>query len=439
LVEEFARGKKFLIFTGLAPEQHTTAQSQRDEFARQLSQQTGLPEVRADDWSKLFQLLAEKVKKGRIIILFDEISWMGSKDPDFLGKLKNIWDLEFKKNPQLILILCGSVSSWIEKNILSSKGFFGRISLTITLEELSLENCDALLQAVGFKRSPLERFMLLGVTGGIPWYIESVYPSYSANENIKKLCFEKDGLLVDEFKYIFNDLFGRRGEICRKIVEHLAQGATEYQDIVTALNYYSSGSLSEYLDDLVTSGFIGRDFTWSLKTGKDTNLSKFRLKDNYLRFYLKYIAPRLNKIKKGQYSESSILSLPNWDGMMGLQFENLVLNNRHLVFKSLGLKPEEIIADNPFFQHKTTRQKGCQIDYLIQTKHNTLFACEIKFSKKEIDISVVNDMKEKLSNISLPKGYVCLPVLIHVNGAKNEIKQTDYFYKDINFSNFLKQ
>jgi hypothetical protein len=25
---------------------------------------------------------------------------MGSKDPNFLGKLKNAWDLEFKNNPQ---------------------------------------------------------------------------------------------------------------------------------------------------------------------------------------------------------------------------------------------------------------------------------------------------------------------------------------------------
>jgi hypothetical protein len=47
----------------------------------------------------------------------------------FLGKLKNAWDLEFKKNPKLILVLCGSVSTWIEQNIIKNTGFFGRISL----------------------------------------------------------------------------------------------------------------------------------------------------------------------------------------------------------------------------------------------------------------------------------------------------------------------
>lgn len=52
----------------------------------------------------------------------------------FLGKLKTAWDLEFKRNAQLVLVLCGSVSIWIEKNILRHTGFLGRISLTLTIK-----------------------------------------------------------------------------------------------------------------------------------------------------------------------------------------------------------------------------------------------------------------------------------------------------------------
>ena len=119
LIEEFAKNYVFFQFSGLPPTPRTTLESEHREFARQLSIQTGLPEIYADDWSKLFILLSDKAQSGRIVILFDEISWMGSKDPDFLGKLKNAWDLYLKKNPELMLVLCGSVSSWIEKNILS--------------------------------------------------------------------------------------------------------------------------------------------------------------------------------------------------------------------------------------------------------------------------------------------------------------------------------
>ena len=64
---------------------------------------------------------------------------MGSEDQDFLGQLKTAWDLHFSDNPDLIMILCGSVSSWIEENILQSTGFVGRISLNMVLDELSIK------------------------------------------------------------------------------------------------------------------------------------------------------------------------------------------------------------------------------------------------------------------------------------------------------------
>lgn len=70
LIEEFARGQPFLRFVGLAPSPGVTAQAQRDEFSRLLSQQTALPEIKVDDWAKLFALLAEKIKQGRFVILY---------------------------------------------------------------------------------------------------------------------------------------------------------------------------------------------------------------------------------------------------------------------------------------------------------------------------------------------------------------------------------
>ncbi|MCX7114612.1 MAG: ATP-binding protein [Gammaproteobacteria bacterium] len=436
LVEEFAKNKSYYVFSGLAPNEQTSADMQRDHFARQLAAQTNLPEIKADDWSKLFLLLADQLKLQPAIVLFDEISWMGSKDPTFLGKLKDAWDLYFKKNPSLILILCGSVSVWIEKNIISSTGFFGRISLKMTLRELLLNECHELLQKIGFKRSLTETFQLLSLTGGIPWYIELINPAYSAEENIKQLCFRKDGILVDEFKFIFHDLFGRRGEICKKIVEYLAEGPAEYSDIVTALHYHNSGSLSEYLNDLLTSGFISRDYTWALKNGKDSRLSHFRLSDNYLRFYLKYIAPRLTKIDKNQFSQTSLTSLTNWSSIAGLQFENMILNNRHTIYDLLGLKEDEILTDNPYFQTKTTKQQGCQIDYLIQTRYNTLFVCEIKFLKQPVDLSIIQELKDKIAKLVLPRGYACLPVLIHVNGVSDEVCDSGYFFRMIDFGQF---
>ena len=75
-------------------------------------------------------------------MVLDEITWMGSQDPTFLPKLKTAWDRYFKQNPQFVMILSGSNSAWISKNILSSTGFFGRVSLRLLLEELTLPECN---------------------------------------------------------------------------------------------------------------------------------------------------------------------------------------------------------------------------------------------------------------------------------------------------------
>ena len=71
LVEEFAKGHRFLEFAGIAPVKGITEQSQRDVFASRLGYYIGFPSIRSNDWSDLFQMLAENVKTGRVIILLD--------------------------------------------------------------------------------------------------------------------------------------------------------------------------------------------------------------------------------------------------------------------------------------------------------------------------------------------------------------------------------
>jgi len=437
LVEHFAKGHRFYKFTGLAPVDGITAQDQRNEFARLLREQFGIPQVATDDWGQLFTFLAREVKTGRIILFFDEISWMASDDNTFLAKLKNVWEDHFMKNPKLIFILCSSVSVWIEENIISSTAFFGRISWTLSLDPLPLADCNRMLDFQGFKSSSYEKFKILSVTGGIPWYIEQMQGQFTADENIKRQCFTRGGILVDEFEMIFHELFEKRDALYKKIIISLANGPRTFDEIATEINYPKSGRLSEYLTHLIDSGFLSRDHTWSLKTGKSLDLFVYRLSDNYIRFYLKYINPKMVQIEAKQIAKISLSSLPGWESIMGLQFENLVINNRHEIYKLLNINPGDVVYDNPFFQKKTLRQKGCQIDFLIQTKHKTLYVFEIKFSKNTLKRDVIDEVKEKISRISTPRGVAVLPILVHVNDVADSVIEEDYFYSVINFSNFL--
>jgi uncharacterized protein len=271
LVEEFSSSfTRQYFFAGLAPrspeemkekDDPEIAQRQRDAFADRMYT-LGIPCSRRDEWGSLFLDVAKHCRKGRTIVFLDEITWMGMGDTSFLGKLKTTWDLDFSKNSQLVLVLAGSNSAWIERNILASSGFVGRISWRIELKELPLHVCNQFWGAQGTSLAPYEKFKVLSVTGGIPRYLEEIRPAFTAEQNIQRLCFQPEGLLFNEFNDIFADIFGKRTQRYEYLVKNLVDGPASLEKIAKSIGRDSGGDLSEILEELTESGILSRDFTW---------------------------------------------------------------------------------------------------------------------------------------------------------------------------------
>jgi hypothetical protein len=306
LVQQFAKGKKLISLSGLPPAPGITQQKQRDEFGDQLCIQLGLPRVSFSTWSDAFRFLGSQIQNAGIIVLLDEISWLGSLDPSFLGSLKTWWDQEASKKQELILILCGSISTWIEKNILRSTGFFGRIALIIHLKPLSLQESISFLRKKGFSGSIYEVLKILSVTGGIPWYLDLIDPKVSADQNIYELCFEPASQLINEFQTIFHDLFDRKGDSYRKILQSLIDGMKTRKQMRSFLKLEEGGTSSEYLKNLVAAGFISEHYQWSLKKSSLGKQKLYRLSDCFLRFQLKYVKPNRELIEQGSYRKAAM-------------------------------------------------------------------------------------------------------------------------------------
>ncbi len=437
-ISEFGEKYKFYSFVGLPPSKAKTAQAQRTFFAKRLSQQFSMPMPPHDDWADLFWYLADRIKRGgRIVLLLDELSWMAKGDADFLGKLKTAWDEQFKKNAKLILVLCSSISLWTEENIIKSTGYMGRPSLHLHLTELPLPLCNAFWGKYSKRISAFEKLKFLSVSGGVPRYLEEIKPKLSASENIKQLCFDRRGILYQEFDNIFSDLFKAHSARYQKIVTALASGNKEYKEICQAIDTEPNSVISSYLEELEKAGFISRDYSWNLKSSKRSAISRFRLSDNYLRFYLKAILPNQDRILSDEYVDASIDNLPAWDTIIGLQFENLVLNNRKGIKKILNIQPGDTLVDGSYYQRKTTKHPACQIDYMIQTKFNTIYICEVKFRKNKIDRKVIAECEQKIKALNLPTGFSYRPVLIHVNGVQDSVVDSEFFAAIIDFSEML--
>ena len=93
--------------------------------------------------------------------------------------------------------------------------------------------------------------------------------------------------------------------------------------------------------------------------------------------------------------------------------------------------------EGPFFQSPTTKQPGCQIDYMIQTRFHSLYVCEIKFSKNPVGKKIIEEMEKKRKNLKVPRNFSIRPVLIHVNGVEEIVVDGRYFDKIVDFGELL--
>jgi AAA+ ATPase superfamily predicted ATPase len=436
LIGEFARlasKQTFWSFAGLAPEDGVSAQAQRDHFGRQIALTLKIPPVTFGDWSDALEHLSLHLKDGDIV-LFDEISWMGSNDPSFIPKLKAWWD---KQTIHLVLVLCGSVSTWIEENILNSTAFFGRVHLTISLEAFSIPESAEFLKKLGMKISHYDTYKVLSTVGGVPWYLEQFISSLTVDENIKRLAFEKNGLLVAEFDRIFHDLFHGKGTAYKKILDCLKDGSKTLSEVRQSIEFAHSGTLSRMMDQLIVAGFVAKNSLWSFKTIKPLKQSLYRISDPYLRFYFKLIEPNLVTIMDNGFDQVPISTIPGFDSHMGFQLEVLLQQNWQLLIQKLGISPVDVVRQGPYRQPKNTSMEGCQIDYLVQTKTNSLYICEFKFKRREIGSEIVTELQEKMSRLKTTKGFAKVAVLFHLGGISNSLATSSFFYRIVDISDFL--
>lgn len=133
------------------------------------------------------------------------------------------------------------------------------------------------------------------------------------------------------------------------------------------------------------------------------------------------------KVKQNAFQEFDITTTKGFDSFMGFQLENLICNNRQSLIEYLRLTEAQIINDGPYYQSKTTAQEGCQIDYLIHTRFNTLYVIEIKFCSGEIKKSVIKDIQTKIDKLNLPNKIVAIPVLLYVDELPHSLSQSEFF------------
>ena len=115
--------------------------------------------------------------------------------------------------------------------------------------------------------------------------------------------------------------------------------------------------------------------------------------------------------------------------------ETLLLQNRSFILDQLDV--QHVVADGSYLQTATANRKGCQIDYLIQTKTNSLLLCEFKFKRRTIGMEIIDEINQKINRLVIPRGIGVVPVLFHSGEVNDRVFESQFFYKTIDLENVI--
>ncbi len=427
LVKQFSLDKPYFLSFEAVENEDTEGQIQH--FTSTLKQQvtdSSLANIRFKQWHDVFTYLTDKVigKEGfnrssekKPVLFLDEFQWMAAGRNRLVSLVKYFWDNHWK-DENLMLILCGSVASFMVKKVLSSQALYGRTNLEIHLRGLLPYEAAQLFMN---KRSPEEVLKYQLLFGGVPKYLEEISLNRSFNWNVNRLCFRKNSLMLKEINRIFYSQF-REIKTYLRIVKLLENGIYSLDEISKKLGIPSGGGLKDYLTNLELAEIIRTYIPYD--KSMRTKLRKYTLSDEFLIFYFKFMEPNLRTIEESSSQRLfEAFSRENFNVWLGFAFERFCVKHAAYLSRLMGFE-DDVLAASPHFERGSRR---FQVDLVYKRMDNVITLCEIKHHNKEISPAVIPGMEQRIEFLEVPRGFTVEKALISLYGPDKALRESGYF------------
>ena len=389
LIKEFLKKKTAFYF--LATEELESQSMKRlAGVVARMTRNSLLQKAVFTDWLDLFQVIADYEPDKKKVLVIDEFPYLVKTNAAFPSILQNAWD-EILKDSNVMLILCGSLLSMMQKHALSHDSpLYGRRSAQIRLKPLSFTDLYA-VQGQPFSQA-VEQY---SVTGGVPKYLEFFEPGEDLYRQIQEVVLSKNGFLYEEPNFLLKDEVQSANSYF-SIIRAIADGNHKLGKIAGALGMETS-SLTPYLSTLIDLDFLKKATPVTEKNPEKSRKGLYFISDNFIRFWFRYVYP--------------------YKGELELDNTQIVLDeiNKDFVEKFVAFAYEDIcrniFADLcrdgtiPFVPSRIGSywlndfDGDTEIDVVaVDHQNKQMFAGECKFHAKPVDAPVYFSLKEKVDN-----------------------------------------
>lgn len=395
-----------------------TQDGPENEQIRNFVRQIGIKENIPTNWNEAFYALEDYLKEQDLsekkVLFFDELPWLAASSEAFLRALSFFWN-NWAADQNLVVVLCGSASSWIIQKVINHKGgLHNRVTRHIRLKPFTLKETEELLRSKTINFTPYQITFLYMALGGVPLYWGEVKDGQSASQNIERICFSESGLLKKEFLNLYPALFEDAHQHI-KVVRALAKTwkGLSQDEIKSKTKIEDEDDLLKILQELEESDFIMSYFPY---TEKEEN-KIYRLIDEYSLLYLKFIE---RKAYQGRKTWSEISKTQKYKIWSGYAYEGICMKHQEQLKRAMDISAYTLAYS--FLKKGTKTEKGFQIDMFFDRSDEVINLFEVKFYKKEFVLTKeyaakLQERKEQFKKLTKTKKQVFL-TLITTYGLK---------------------
>ena len=249
------------------------------------------------DWESAFRSILDlPYGDKKKLVIIDEFPYMCKGEKSIPSILQYLWDVEFKDR-NVMVVLCGSAMSFMEKELLAEKNpLYGRATGIYKMTAMGFYD------AVKFfpNYSDRDKVVAYSILGGIPHYLRQFRPELSLAENIKKNILSKGCVLYSEVDFLLHQEL-RETPIYNSIIEAVALGSTKLNEISQKSLVDDTSKTSVYLKNLIELGIIEREFSVDSKIKEKANANRgmYRLTDNFFRFWYAFGFANFSQLEDG--------------------------------------------------------------------------------------------------------------------------------------------
>lgn len=333
-----------------------------------------------------FTALFEKAKDQRIIFVIDEYPYLAESYPAVSSLLQTLIDKN-KATSKLMLILCGSSMSFMEKQVLGEKSpLYGRRTKQIKLEPFDIFDAVKLCQP----DTVIKNVELYALVGGIPLYLEQLDGARSTEWNIANNVLKTGSYLSAEPEnYLLQEL--RTPALYNSIIAAIASGCVRPQEIADRVKG-NSVNVTQYLTRLEELRIIKKEEP-VLQSKKKK--SHYCLVDNLFAFHYLFARRYATAIDAGMEDQIAKRVVENeLSGYVGYVFEDVC---RQWVLRQIQAGEIDFLptAIGSWWGTNPQTKQEEQIDVTVSDADGKILLGECKWRNEKTDVSVLRTLQER--------------------------------------------